>query len=627
MIRFLVTAGAAALLAAPLATPVAAQQVAADNEAFVGQVGDSNELLIVQDGRGNRVGDTAGGTPLTFADTFLVRFGIALDDVTRFFVNQIGDGNAIDVAQTGFANRFGANEDIQDPNLVRTLEPTGVNQMGDGNTITVDQYAAEAGRASGTGNTVVSVAQGAPDGAGPALSANTLTIRQGLSAANALVDPVPVGAAPDGGHQVGVVEQRGDGSATNTIAIAQTGAGLAGGVRVGSFVGQITQEGLTPGSFGAGNAATIVQTGSSNALSIARQEGASNALDLAQDGTGNALNRTRQTGAGNAIDVTLSGAANKVEQIRQDSTAGTVGNSASVTLIGESNGFENAVQAGVGAFQGLLDGLATDASGVGVLLGTVFQIGGANQIAYNAGGDANVFGFTQEGDGNQLTANATGIANQIGVLQIGDGNTLDARQTTPGRPYNQQHFNAIGASQVGERNAATLDQDGAFNRLALTVRGDDNAVTSRQTLDANDADVAILGDANVLDLVQAGLDGGVGNRIVATIAGNRNNATSLAASLGGFDAALTAGLSPLSAPFLPGDLAPGRIVQRGDDNAVTLDVTGDANRFAVLQGGSRNVATGTVAGSNNQALVVQVGNGNTADFSQTGTGHRVRILQ
>ncbi len=571
----------ATALTLALSAPAQAQTIG-NNQTFVGQVGDTNTLLIVQDGQDNRVGDTGvTGAALDFADTFLVTFGIALDDLTRFFVNQIGDGNDAEVNQTGFANAFGANRDIVDPNLNRAINPTGVNQMGDGNLLRVDQYAADASRTSGTGNIVVSVAQSGPDtSAAPTTVPNRLTIRQGLSEADAALDPVPSTAPGDGGHQVGVIVQRGDATATNTISIAQTGASFAtDGTWTGSFIGEITQEGATTGTAGAGNAVTVTQTGPSNALSTARQGGTGNALTLTQIGSNNAVNDTDQTGINNTITVTMDGAGNGIAEVAQDNSASASGgNSATITITGQGNGFEPAGQPRVQSFSGRLDALTDPTRRTSVALASIEQLGGGHILDLRIVGDGNTFGFSQTGgDGNTIGAQQTGDDNELGVVQIGDGNTLDVVQDS---------------ETIGDGTVAAS----GGNALGATIRGDSNRASVLQR--------------------------GLGNGIKLFVTGNSNNALGSA-----FDSALVAGLPALGSALLSGDLTPGRLVQRGKGNAITLTVTGDANLFAVLQEGLTNTAEGTVSGSGNQALVVQAGDGNIVDWSQTGTGNRTRILQ
>ncbi|MGR3270476.1 hypothetical protein [Thalassococcus profundi] len=78
---------------------------------------------------------------------------------------------------------------------------------------------------------------------------------------------------------------------------------------------------------------------------------------------------------------------------------------------------------------------------------------------------------------------------------------------------------------------------------------------------------------------------------------------------------------------LTGELSPGRIVQTGLFQTLTVSLSGEANLFAATQAGQGNSITGMVQGQFNQAAVMQSGHGNSASFSQIGQRNRVVIRQ
>lgn len=80
-------------------------------------------------------------------------------------------------------------------------------------------------------------------------------------------------------------------------------------------------------------------------------------------------------------------------------------------------------------------------------------------------------------------------------------------------------------------------------------------------------------------------------------------------------------------PFDAGFPAPRRIIQTGQDNAITLRVRGERNRFAISQSGADNVATGRITGAHNSAAVVQQGHGHQAVFTQNGRDNTLAITQ
>ena len=127
----------------------------------------------------------------------------------------------------------------------------------------------------------------------------------------------------------------------------------------------------------------------------------------------------------------------------------------------------------------------------------------------------------------------------------------------------------------------------------------------------NAVEIAVTGEANAFDVLQEAPKGAaLGNRLALTVTGNGNGATSAFTG-----AAARAALNP------------GRIVQRGQTNAMTVSLLGDANLFAATQVGTRNSLSAAMIGTGNQAAVLQSGHGNVAAFTQTGHGNTLGIVQ
>jgi hypothetical protein len=71
------------------------------------------------------------------------------------------------------------------------------------------------------------------------------------------------------------------------------------------------------------------------------------------------------------------------------------------------------------------------------------------------------------------------------------------------------------------------------------------------------------------------------------------------------------------------------MTQLGDNNALTVDVSGSDNLFATLQDGNDNQIDHTVGGSGvgNQAAIVQLGSNNLSSTTQIGSNNNLGVVQ
>ncbi len=130
----------------------------------------------------------------------------------------------------------------------------------------------------------------------------------------------------------------------------------------------------------------------------------------------------------------------------------------------------------------------------------------------------------------------------------------------------------------------------------------------------NVAEVTITGDGNAFGIVQE-IDAGstaepLGNSLTLEVLGDGNG-----------DAGAFAGSA------LRAGLKPGRLLQQGQGNAMSVSLLGDANLFAATQMGTGNRLTGAITGTANQAAILQTGHANVAAFTQTGQGNTLGIVQ
>ena len=486
---------------------------ATSNSVYIGQTGVTNTIDITQAGVSNQVGGEGGG----------------------LLLNQQGRDNSVSISQTGFANAVATVAHVLPVGAIYPVAAIGIDQIGSRNLMAI----VERNLAPYGSNAIEAIRQYAADGF--ASVSNRLSVTQ----------------TPDGGadaaaeHYVGEIVQINPdaGAAENDITIVQTG----GGAGLGNFVESVRHEGH-------GNAISISQSATSNAISFVRQIGDGNEQTLSQrDGGGNILWASLQYGDRNRLSVTESGNRNHVWSVLQnDAVAPGAGNVATISLSGDDNGGDG--RGGLGRF-------ATVAGEIGAVQARVAQLGDGNSLSYTVGGAdgapasaRNLFGFVEDGMQNAIAGTVTGIGNEAAVAETGDGNDVAFAQSGEG--------NALAVRIYGARNHADFEQSGSGNVAHVTFGGPlGTDGTNRPGLSFSAA------------LSAPGLSPGTyrqqgtGNELVLAILSGSSNA---------------------SATF-----------QAGTGNTIVASVSGAFNQAVVVQRGSGNHAAFSQNGSNNRLIMMQ----------------------
>ena len=413
---------AAAFVALPsVALPGgAARAQTINNETWIGQVGNTNEITIQQEGRGNIAG---------------------ADNVTHR-LTQDGDYNSIFIDQYGWSNSI-ASTDLE------AGRPVGLTQRGDLNEFTLTQHNSEP---DGSGfNFVGAVYQESPRGLNS--MPNFLQIEQSETG----------GTNSAAGHVVRSVRQINTtaDSAPNTGYVNQSG----GGSGVGNSVDELSQE-------GAGNLFEIIQSGQDNAVNLGQQNGSGNEFHVEQsDGETNVVDILQQLGELNRTRVHESGSRNYITRIYQNNEQVAIaGNRVKISITGEDNGGDG--------FGGLGQFTSSAALGlVGVAQGEITQMGDDNDVGLTiTQGEGNQFGATQIGDGNGAI-----IAVSAQPGQVASGNEAAVYQNGFDNDYSHTvlgNDNVGAGSQVGSRNTVDLQQTGDGNISVAMTTGDDNNAAS-----------------------------------------------------------------------------------------------------------------------------------------------------
>lgn len=406
ILGFSIAIGAASHAAAQSAT----------NEAWIGQTGDTNAIIIDQAGIGNSVG----------ANTSTLR------------MNQDGRFNAITFKQTGWSNSAGATIPA------RSNMPQGVTQQGDRNAIEITQQNRDA-----TGyNAIAAILQVSLKGL--SLLANSLHVTQN-----------DAGGDGTAGHSIGWIMQKNtaDDLRQNRARLLQSG-GLAG---LGNEIASLLQS-------GEGNIVETTQTQDANRIGGLRQKGGGNEMTIQQgEGEYNTVDRVDQVGELNRAQIRQSGNRNYVASALQNSEKLAIsGNTLVVLLAGDDNGGDG--MGGGGAFTSDVTG------GVGVYQSGLTQIGDDNAIRMTVnGGSENLFGFFQVGYGNGAvvaispgpeTSRSRAANNEVALMQRGDDN--DARVAMVG------NRNIVGVTMEGYRNQLNLMQTGNGNVSDVDISGSGN---------------------------------------------------------------------------------------------------------------------------------------------------------
>lgn len=557
--------------------------------------GDNNHSGLWVDGDGNSALIVQSGSGnLAGTDAYGINASSGL------VLRQLGNDNELSITQAGNGNSISTRSDV--------FGSLGALQNGNGNKATITQNAtANGGNVLGAylqnnNNNVLRITQGSDGTAGLSYIMNGIAKLQ-----------------QDGGAELTILQQAG------------TYAGPYGGpgYQRGNTVGTALQTG------GTGDVASITQVGTYNYLAALKQEGAYNIAALTQSGRGNRLNEMSQNGSSNTATVSLTG--------NQNGADAASGEAQRAGDFRSDKGF------GWGYADGAFGAGSNAATVVGVVQGKVTQHGNSSDLSYTVVGNANLFGFVQDGgNDNTISGTVLGDSSQVAVLQNGTGNVTN---------FTQWSNNDLGVSLTGGANgtggviansggamSGSINQLGEYNKAKVTIVGSTNHYGANQTGNNNQLTLTIgssstgggAGDGNFIGVTQAGNDtatidvkggnnrlgvqqvgtgtGAVSNQLVASIDGASNNTAS---SFTGD--ALTTGLTV------------GSVVQNnlgGNLNKVTLTVKTNANAFAVAQVGAGNTVNGTIdTGGSNQAAVYQVGNANSFSFQQSGGGNNVGVIQ
>lgn len=430
------------------------------NEVWIGQTGNTNTIVIVQEGETNRAG----------ADNVELR------------LDQDGDFNALSIDQYGWNNEAGAR-------FLGDGRPAGIEQIGDRNEIDIGQRNS---LPDGSGfNIVGAVVQ--TSGRLIFNTANTLLVRQSENGGSDLA----------AGHRINSVVQTNDlaESSANRASIWQSG----GGTGLGNTVDAVFQSGHA-------NVAEIMQASGDNNLGTVQQIGAESFLQVEQGGDlGNLIETAQQYGTANSATVRQSGTRNVIQRILQNNeilAAGGIGNRMEVVVTGADNGGD-----GLGDVGEFLSDRTLALSGVAQ--SNLVQMGDDNDLRLTIlNGEQTKFGIWQVGDGNGAIVSVSGFdvasafRNEVAIFQDGLDNNLGV--TTIGNE------NVVAASQRGERNVGTIRQEGVTNVIVLDVDGNDNNAPSLGGFAP--AVTLVAGALDPGRIEQAGLD----NLALVGVSGSRN---------------------------------------------------------------------------------------------------------
>ena len=290
----------------------------------------------------------------------------------------------------------------------------------------------------------------------------------------------------------------------------------------------------------------------------------------------------------------------------------------------------------------------------------VDQVGPGNSFIVDQGGSSNIVRggganamtntpgpFRQQGSGNYFNLSQQGSGNQHGV----NGDTQGFGDAGAGLSQNP-------AAQIGNNNASTIQINGSGNGAATAAGGSGKGQVFQEG-SGNTANLTINGSNNsyLIDQFRLyGLGGGfserAGNNNTAnfTITGSSNRLTSLMDSnLSDFAGQINDNNNTMTANIIQSGLNPGlgntfRGYQAGGSNNMSFVGAGDAgvqwfgsqsggtgNQIAAVTYGANNgqsaYITATQSGAQNSALLYQQNQGNGLYTSQSGTGNSVIASQ
>jgi len=466
------------------------------------------------------------------------------------------------------------------------------------------------------------------------------------------------GVGNEAGDDQHTMEQKG---IDNLLVITQTGSNN----RIGTAGQGVVQSGTASGDGSAANSATLIQDSDGNFIGQLIQTSApahaitSNVLSVTQQGGDfNTVASVSQvqgehSSANDAI-VNETGSDNWIDSIAQQTSTGDGDNHLEVDISGNQNGI-NAELNGPGALNVLA--LSSGAAAGRVVQGPGATGGADNSLQLAITGNYNQFGVSQFGVDNQMgPVTISGTDNSFGTYQDGRHNQISAGGISG-------DGNDVGIRQTGDENIATLvlspssgndsigiGQDGRLNRATELVDGNDDVVGISQSGAYHRATLTITGDNNLVLGIQAngGANASVGNTLDLVVNGDDNNtqpgstppAFSGPAAIVAKDANPVIDSTPLIAPdasllIAPYSgtllLAPGVLVQWGDNNSMTINVgpssPSSSNLFAAVQKGNGNTMSSSIQGRGNQFVALQLSNGNNATVVENGGGNSVGIEQ
>ncbi|MDE4191488.1 hypothetical protein [Phaeobacter gallaeciensis] len=228
----------------------------------------------------------------------------------------------------------------------------------------------------------------------------------------------------------------------------------------------------------------------------------------------------------------------------------------------------------------------------------------------------------QDGDNNDLTVDQSGDGNLVGyngnsgspagyVEQLGDDNVADIEQTTDGNAV-------IRVSQEGDagtgtdENILTILQTGGNNNTMRTVL---QKATGGVPDLANTADLSQDGTGNLINTVQ---QFGEDNSVTVQMTGDGNGTTALSgvAAVANNATFIQRGLGNMINVDIDANNTGIGVEQRGDGNSVgTLDINGDNNEIGIAQGGPAN-QSGQSGNNNVVAMGVVDGASNIVGIRQ-----------
>lgn len=436
-----------------------------------------------------------------------------------------------------------------------------LDQIGSNHSAMIDQAAGSNNDAGASGNPIKQRSQFTALG-------NTLTITQSGDDNDVGLDVIVNRGSgffqfnQSGPGSTATVSQTSNGNSIGTInqvarTASATGNSLTVTQEVGddNSIGAISQDrsGSTDGTVAGrtGQTATILQSGTGNAIGLARQgtqydASAGNAMSLEQTGTDNYIGNAIQSGTSNSMTAVFVGTDNGA-----DSGKGT-------TSFGS--------------------GVATFADDVGVPQGNLTQTGDSNFIDMLVTADRTYFGIQQTGDRNRVDPiTITGNRNELGILQQGNDNLASVSDIAT-------FGNNIGIRQFQDNNTATVSfgagvaggnkfgilQDGMTNFASVSISG---------------------GGANGITNPFVGLTGPAG----------------LVSGTPGFERGMIKQLGDLNKATITvvGSDNEFGTLQNGNDNFLTASMTGTFNVSAIAQVGSNNLSSTSQSGSNNNLGVSQ----------------------